>query len=221
MTATGYRLPTPYRRPDGRWTAQLSLGILNGKRQRKTVYGATQRECREKLIAALTAQATDSLTSLDERTTLAPLLDRWLDTIGPSLRPRTRRNYADHIRLHIAPALGPIRATKLTARDVQTFLNERSASGLSPKTVRHLRATLRAGLQWAMDERLVVRNVAAGRHIRLPQLEARTINHDARAGPARPRNLGGGPTARAVGRRRLLRTATGRAAGAALVEPGW
>lgn len=33
-----------YRRSDGRWVAAIDLGWIDGKRRRKTVYGATERE---------------------------------------------------------------------------------------------------------------------------------------------------------------------------------
>lgn len=169
-------LPQPYQRPDGRWTAQVSVGYIAGKRARKTVYGRTSKECRNNLIEALHDSKNDTLINVDERTTLAAFLTRWLDAIGPSLRPRTRRTYADHVRLHIAPALGSVRLVKLDAEQVQRFLNARSAAGMSPKTVRHLRATLRAALNQAMEWGHVRHNAAAGRAIRLPRLEESRIN---------------------------------------------
>lgn len=41
-----------YKRADGRWVGAIDLGVApNGKRQRKVVYGKTQREAKEKLRA--------------------------------------------------------------------------------------------------------------------------------------------------------------------------
>src|SRR5690606_8615998 len=37
------------RRADGRWEGRLDLGFLDGKRVRRSVYGATEREVRTKL----------------------------------------------------------------------------------------------------------------------------------------------------------------------------
>jgi hypothetical protein len=34
---------------DGLWVGMLDLGIVDGRRRRKTVYGQTEREVREKL----------------------------------------------------------------------------------------------------------------------------------------------------------------------------
>lgn len=36
-------------RNDGRWCASVNLGHLNGKRQRKVIYGKTRKEVAEKL----------------------------------------------------------------------------------------------------------------------------------------------------------------------------
>lgn len=167
-------LPTPYQRPDGRWTAQVSTGYSNGKRSRKTVYGRTAAECRKKLIEVLHGQQ-NGQAPMDERTTLATFLPRWLDNIAPSLRPHTRRFYGDQARLHIIPKLGGLPISRITPEQVQHFVNAKSAEGLSPRMVRHLRGTLRAALNQAVEWQLIARNPAAAR-IRLPQLNEREVN---------------------------------------------
>jgi len=167
-------LPAPYQRADGRWTAQVSLGIVNGKRARKTVYGRTAAECRKKLIEVLHGQQ-NGQAPMDERTTLSTFLPRWLEAIAPSLRPHTRRFYGDQARLHLIPALGPVALSKITPEQVQRFVNTKSADGLSPRMVRHLRSTLRAALNQAVEWQLIPRNPAAAR-IRLPQLDDREVN---------------------------------------------
>lgn len=167
-------LPAPYQRSDGRWTAQVSLGIVNGKRARKTVYGRTAAECRKKLIEVLHGQQ-NGQAPMDERTTLGTFLPRWLESIGPSLRPHTRRFYGDQARLHLAPVLGSVPLAKITPEQVQRFVNAKSAEGLSPRMVRHLRSTLRAALNQAVEWQLIARNPAAAR-IRLPQLDDREVN---------------------------------------------
>jgi len=167
-------LPAPYQRTDGRWTAQVSTGYVNGKRSRKTVYGRTEKECRKKLIEVLHGQQ-NGQAPMDERTTLATFLPRWLEAIAPSLRPHTRRFYGDQSRLHLIPALGGTPLSKLTPEQVQRFVNAKSAEGLSPRMVRHLRSTLRAALNQAVEWQIIPRNPAAAR-IRLPQLDDREVN---------------------------------------------
>ena len=43
----------PTLRSDGRWEAKLDLGIVDGKRRRKTSYGKARTEAQEKLARAL------------------------------------------------------------------------------------------------------------------------------------------------------------------------
>lgn len=50
---------------------------------------------------------------------------------------------------------------KLQPQDVRDFMRERAEAGLSARTVRHLRATLRCALNVAMQDGLIHRNVAA------------------------------------------------------------
>lgn len=66
-----------------------------------------------------------------------------------------------HVRVHIKPALGALPIDKVTPRQVQSFLNGRTESGLSPKSVRYIRGTLRTALNHAMRWGLVTRNAAA------------------------------------------------------------
>jgi integrase len=88
-------------------------------------------------------------------------LENWLsDTAQPSVRPSTFKGYDGKIRTHILPALGNVRLVKLTPQYLEAFLNQKRAAGLSPQTVRHLRAILRAALSDALRWGIVPRNVA-------------------------------------------------------------
>jgi hypothetical protein len=53
----GYGEGSIHQRPDGRWCATIGLGVIDGKRKRKYLYGDTRREVVEKLKAAQSAQA--------------------------------------------------------------------------------------------------------------------------------------------------------------------
>jgi integrase len=65
------------------------------------------------------------------------------------------------VKRHIAPELGRVRLDKLAPQDVQVLLARKSASGLSPQTVRHVRAILRIALNQAIKWSLVARNAAS------------------------------------------------------------
>jgi integrase len=158
-----------YKRRDGRWVGVVNLGYQDGKLRRKYYYGKTREEVKSELVAALNDQQ-KGLPILTERQTVAKFLEKWLtDVARPSVRPKTYRFYHDHIRLHITPALGNKRLEKLTPIDVQHFVNDRLKSGLSPQSIRHIIATLRAAFNIAVKWQLVHRNVAA--MVTLPRIQ--------------------------------------------------
>jgi integrase len=150
-----------YKRGDGRWVAVIHLGYEGGRRRRKSFYAATRSEVAIKLAAALKAHA-EALPIPGERQTTAQYLNHWLEqTVKPNVRRSTYRGYEAKLRVHIIPGLGRITLVKLSAERVQSFFNDRLRSGLSPQSVRHLKAILRAALNDALRWGLVARNVAA------------------------------------------------------------
>ena len=92
---------------------------------------------------------------------LDKFLDQWLaDIAKPNLRASTYATYETHIRNHIAPALGRFALQQLGPQDVQSFINAKLATGLSPRTVGDIHAVLRTALAQALKWGLVPRNVA-------------------------------------------------------------
>ena len=87
-----------FQRGDGRWCAQLDLGWEGGRRRRKCVYGATAGEVQDALLKAR-ADLAAGLPVAVERQTTAQFLDHWLETVKPSLAPRTFQHYAMVARL--------------------------------------------------------------------------------------------------------------------------
>lgn len=147
-----------YQRPDGSWCAMIELGIVNGKRKRKYLYGATRKEVAEKL-RQLFNQQQQGINIDPERITVGEFLDRWLEqVIKPHRRPRTYSSYADTIRLHLKPRLGHHQLTKLTAIHVQTMINEMAASG-GARIAQYTRGVLQQALNRAVKWDLVPRNV--------------------------------------------------------------
>ena len=147
-------------RRDGRWMARLDLGWQNGRRVRKCFYGATAQEAQEKLLKAR-ADLAQGLPVAVERQTVGQFLAHWLDTVRPSLAPRTFEHYEMVLRLHVVPDLGPLRLDKLSPQHVQALLARKAAAGLSTQSVRHVRTVLRIALNQALKWGLVARNAAA------------------------------------------------------------
>jgi len=76
ITGPSERASTQPRAQDknGNWRGTLELGWANGKRQRKYLYGHTQREVREKLIAVQRGLA-DGQLPVPERLTVGRYFD--------------------------------------------------------------------------------------------------------------------------------------------------
>jgi integrase len=153
----GHHEGTGYQRGDGRWEWKITLP--NGRR--KSFYGLTQREAREKANQALK----DLESGLDLRAstvTVGAFLDAWLEsTARERVRPSTYVSYQGHVRHHLKPALGTTKLRQLTPQQVNAMLSERVANGMSPTTANLIRATLRTALSSAVKWGMVSQNVAA------------------------------------------------------------
>ena len=143
-----------YERKDGRWVASVS--VEGGRR--KYLYGKTRDEVARKLTVALKARQ-DGMPMVGERQTVEHFLDSWLESVRPSLRPRTWTRYEELLRLHAVPEIGHLPLARLTPQRVQRLYAGRLERGLSPTTVRHLHTTLHTALGQAAKWGLAARNV--------------------------------------------------------------
>ena len=158
-----------YKRPDGTWAGQVSVGYdpATGKLKRKSFYGKTRKEVADKIAKAL--QEIKGGTYVEPtQTTFGEWLDKWLVSYKKGqLRPSTYESYEMLINVHIKPALGKIPMAKLQAHMLQAFYNKKlemgrsdGNGGLSTRMVRYLHAVIRQALQQAYKEGLLPRNVA-------------------------------------------------------------
>lgn len=136
-------------RKDGRWQARVDLGVVNGKRVRKSFYGKTPKEVSAKLRDALKRKSQGALVT-GPRQTFEQFLDRWMrDAVIPKCRPKTISTYRGLIDRHLKPGLGRIALAKLSAGDINEFYAQKREQGLSSQTVVHLHALIRASLKYA------------------------------------------------------------------------
>ncbi|MDP7201217.1 MAG: tyrosine-type recombinase/integrase [Dehalococcoidia bacterium] len=160
MAKRGNNEGSIYKRADGRWAAVINLGWQDGKRKRKTFYGVTRREVKDQLTTALSDHQ-KALPVTSDRLTTGQFLENWLvESVKPTLRPRTLQSYAELVRVHLGPGLGRIPLAKLAPEDVQKLINRKLASGLSPRRVQYIHAVLRRALGQAEKWGNVARNVA-------------------------------------------------------------
>jgi integrase len=144
-----------------RWRGAISLGYnANGKRARKKVSGRTRAEAVEKLRKL--RQQVDGGTVPDDRLTVKAFLTRWLtDNVPGTVAESTEDDYNDTVRLHLIPALGQKRLSRLSVAELDKLWRVKRAAGYSTNSGRIMRTVLRRALGQAEREGIIARNVAA------------------------------------------------------------
>lgn len=97
----------------------------------------------------------------DARTPLGEYLEDWLAASAARVRPTTLAGYAGHVRNHLVPRLGRLPLAAVDAATVRGLHAELLAAGLGPATVQRVHATLRAALQQAVRDGLLLANPAS------------------------------------------------------------
>lgn len=146
---------TIYRRKDGTWCTQLTIG-----QKRVTFYGKTWQEVAEKRDRAKNDLRQGTFVE-PTKLTVGEWLDTWLDDYKkPRLRQLVWESYEVIVRCHLKPAIGSLPLKDLRPEHLQRLYNEKFASGLSPSTLKHIHLVIHGALQQALKNQLVVRNVS-------------------------------------------------------------
>lgn len=148
------------RKSDGKWLGVVDLGLIGGRRVRKTVTANTQREAIQKLRAKVRETESGVVTTY---ATVADWMAHWLDDIAiktDEIRPLTARTYRTYLDQYILPALGTKRLAKLEADDVRGLHEHMRRKGLSQTTIRQAHAILKRALRVAEEEGKIARNPA-------------------------------------------------------------
>jgi integrase len=139
-----------------RYTVETPAGT-----KRRTLYGKTRGEVRDKLAKAL-AERADGLVFDDENLTVGEDVTRWLeDSARGDLAHRTYANYRLQVRRHIVPAVGRVKLAKLNPAHVQGLYAAKLREGLKPSSVRSIYSVLRRSLEQAVRWNLIPRNPTA------------------------------------------------------------
>ena len=145
------------KRPDGRWEGRYTVGIdpKTGKQIRRSVYGKTQREVRNKMLVFLSEISQDTYIE-PSKIKLQDWLQTWIDEFSFDKRYSTLKGYKAQIKKHIVPALGKYCLEDLTPLLIQRFYNDlirpdEDGKCLSPKSIKNVHIVLRAALQQAVE----------------------------------------------------------------------
>ena len=176
------------------WEAAVTVGYDpgTGKQIRKTFTGKTQKEVREKMQAAAVAVQNGDFFE-PAKMTVAEWLDLWLKEYSADWKYMTKRKYETVCRVHLKPALGATKLSKLTTPQIQSFYNELGRTGkvtakkdkksgkilerrepLSPKSIRLVHGVLSKALNTAVRVGYIKRNAAE--LCTTPKLEKKEIS---------------------------------------------
>jgi integrase len=147
------------RRKDGRWEAKYTAHTAEGPK-RRALYGKTRKEAADKLAKALADRAS-GYTFDTENMSVGEYLDRWLeDSDRGSVRTSTYERHEQIVRLHLKPALGRLKLSKLNPAHLQGLYRDKLDSRLSPATVQKIHAVLHKALAQALKWNMIPRNAA-------------------------------------------------------------
>ena len=165
------------------WEGRVCVGRgLDGKMERRSVYGKTKREVTEKIAEIITEVSNGTYISPDEMT-LEQWLNIWKESYLNDIKTSTFAQYEYQIRVHIVPGIGSSRIQKIKAPMVQEFYNRllkpyeaknRKGKtvirrGLSPKSVKNLHGVLHKAFQQAILCQIVKSNPCDA--CKLPRVE--------------------------------------------------
>lgn len=156
----GNNTGTITQRDDGRWMARVSLGFVDGRMQRKTLYGATREEAEGKMLEVI-GKKRRGVPVKSSTPTIKAYLHAWLERKEDDLAPRTYTNYLHIVEKRILPVVGNVKLEGLSQQHVHAIMARAKADGVSPASRQQVRKVLRAALNDAMVEDQVHRNVAA------------------------------------------------------------
>ena len=144
------------KRSNGTWEARITLGTdpKTGKLISKSVYGRTQKDCRQKLkalqdklegrsskTAAFVENAAAELEA-EKEMTVGEWLDIWLADYLADVKPGTVEAYASTCRIYLKPTFGNIPLNSLKAPVIQKLYNQLKEKGLSPKYIKNIHGVL-------------------------------------------------------------------------------
>lgn len=178
-----------YKRPDGLWSARISVGKdENGKTKRKAFYGKTRKEVQDKM--------TEALNEINKGTFVEPsamTVEEWFTFWLEEYKRNTvklgtyQRYWYDFHKL-IFPKLGAIKLKDLRVEMIQRFINEMHDGGYAFKSVQSALAGISIALKQAVKNGMIVKNVAAdvvlprakqatNREIFTPQEQEQFVKH--------------------------------------------
>ncbi|MFK7696127.1 tyrosine-type recombinase/integrase [Paenibacillus sp. HJGM_3] len=144
-----------------KWYYVITVGYdESGKQKQKKQRGFnTKKEAMEARTKALNEVMSGTYIE-PTKTLYGDFLKDWLESKKVSVKRQTLDNYKIIIRTHVAPTLGHIPLSKLTALDLQQFINKLQEEGHSGAYMRKIYSVVSESLRKAERWNLISRNPA-------------------------------------------------------------
>jgi integrase len=154
------------------WEPVIGPDNLPGRIRRSEVLGpvteiATKREAMQMLDDLLRKVNSSDFRPQAIWTLRSFVEDRWKPEIFPTLKFSSKKFYENMIDAHLNPAFGDTQLRLITKDAVQCFLNAKARSGLSWKTVKHVRTAFGTIIEAAVKDDFMADNPI--RRTRLPR----------------------------------------------------
>ena len=150
------------RRKNGTFEGRVTVGFdpSSGKQIRKSIYGRTLKEVREKMAEIQKQYANATTTEEIEAVgmSLGEWLETWLVEYVQDVKPGTKTSYASIVDNHIRPALGKIALQDLKPPMIQKFYNQLRNNGLSAKYIKNIHGVLHRALDVAVKIEFIEKN---------------------------------------------------------------
>lgn len=159
----------------GTWVAVIDHGTVNGKRDRRNIYGKTKTEVQAKLTDA--KRRAPAVRSSD-MPTVGAWLEEWISTYKSDVRRQSAETYRKKIDAYLIPLLGNIRLDRLTTLQIEQLETRlrmpcpeptpegkcphKPSHGLSYSTARLVYTILKDALNDAVKARKLVQSPGDG-----------------------------------------------------------
>ncbi len=148
----------------GRWIVDFYDSF--GKRRWRVC--RTKQEAEAVLAEVIRESRQPARPVVNPEITVADYATRWLTQLT-GLKPRSIESTTRILRCHLLPAFGPLKVRQLTRGSIKTFLGSKLKAGYAKNTVGLLLSVLRALLNAAVEDGVILANPAVrlGRALRL------------------------------------------------------
>jgi integrase len=163
-------------RADGAWHGYVTVGIKdNGRPDRRHIRGKSKDEVTKKVQRLERERDEGKVRKAGQVWTVEQWLNHWLDNIvaPPAISENAHDAYANAVRVHLVPALGGHKLTKLEPEHLERLYRSMVQRGSAAGSAHQVHRTIRAALNEAMRRKHVTENVATV--ARAPKVEEEEV----------------------------------------------